>query len=236
VANLNTQNTVDLVDGLKALFHESTAIKEQYSEGMMGRTAGFDFYENSLWPKHTSGTETNTIDVNGASQTGSAITVTNGSSKTLKKGDIITFEGCNRVHPESKADTGALMQFVVTADVATDGTSISISPAIVTSGATQNVAASPTDTGAVTKVAGASGIYDVSMFYHKNAFTFGTADLVMPEGVDFASRKVMDGISMRIVRQYDINNDKFPCRIDVLYGYKAIRPEMACRTASNSTA
>jgi hypothetical protein len=106
----------------------------------------------------------------------------------------------------------------------------------VVSGATQNVSGYPTNTGAVTKVGGASGVYDMSLFYHKDAFTFATADLVMPSGVDFSARKVMDGISMRIVRQYDINNDKFPCRLDVLYGYKTIREQLACRTASNSSA
>jgi len=71
------------------------------------------------------------------------------------------------------------------------------------------------------------------MAYHKNAFTFATADLVMPRGVDMASRKSMDGISIRIVRDYDINNDKFPCRIDVLYGYAATRPQLACRIANS---
>lgn len=238
VANLAIQNTVDLVDALKGLFQDSSAIAKQYREGMMGRTAGFDFYQNSLWSKHTSGTETasGTIAVSGANQTGATITVTNGSSKTLKKGDVITFVGCNRVHPETKADTGELQQFVVTEDLGTSGTSLKISPAIVTTGATQNVAASPTNSQAIVKVGGASGIYDVSMLYHPDAFTFATADLVMPKGVDFAAREVLDGISMRIVRAYDINNDQLPCRIDVLYGYKTIRPELACRTASNSTA
>ena len=238
IANLAVQNTVDLVDALKGLFQDSTQIAKQYREGMMGRTAGFDFYQNSLWSKHTSGTETasGTIAVSGANQTGATITVTNGSSKTLKKGDIITFVGCNRVHPETKADTGSLQQFVVTEDLGTSGTSLKISPSIVTSGATQNVAASPTTGQAITKVAGASGIYDVSMLFHPDAFTFATADLIMPKGVDFAAREVMDGISMRIVRAYDINNDQFPCRLDVLYGYKTIRAELACRTASNSSA
>ena len=237
VANLCTQNNVDLVDALKGLFQDSSAIKQQYKEGMMGRTAGFDFYENTIIPRHTSGTDTgagSNITVNGASQTGASITVTNGSSKTLKQGDIITFAGCNRVHPETKADTGVLMQFVVTADASS--TTVAISPSIVTSGATQNVSASPTNSGAVTKVGGASGVYDVSLLYHPDAFTFATADLVMPSGVDFSARDTLDGISMRVVRQYDINNDKFPCRLDVLYGYKAIRPELACRLASNSSA
>jgi hypothetical protein len=69
--------------------------------------------------------------------------------------------------------------------------------------------------------------------YHKNAFAFATADLVLPRGVDFAAREVLDGVSMRIVRQYDITQDKFPCRIDVLYGYKTVRPQLACRLANN---
>ena len=238
VANLAIQNTVDLIDALKGLFQDSSAIAKQYKEGMMGRTAGFDFFQNSMWSKHTSGTETasGTMTVNGANQTGASVTVANGSSKTLKTGDIITFVGCNRCHPETKADTGELQQFVVTADVGTSGTSIAISPSIVTTGATQNVTASPTNSQAIVKVGGASGVMDISMLYHPDAFTFATADLVKPSGVDFAARDVLDGISMRIVRNYDINNDQFPCRLDVLYGYKTIRPELACRTASNSTA
>ena len=104
-------------------------------------------------------------------------------------------------------------------------------------GATQNVSASPTTGGALTKVGGASGLYDVSMLYAPDAFTFATADLLNPNTMGaWGSRQVMDGISMRVVRQYDINGDRFPCRVDILYGYKTIRPEYACRLASNSSA
>lgn len=233
VMNVHTQTTVDILDATKGLFQDSNQIKQQYREGMLGRILGFDWYENTHWPTHTTGTSTNEMDVNGANQTGASVTVTNGSSKTLTVGDIITFEGCNRVHPETKADTGQLMQFVVTAAVTSSGTSIAISPSIITSGATQNVSASPTTTGAVTKVGSASAAYDISMGYHKNAFAFATADLIMPEGVHFAARQVLDGVSVRVVRQYDINNDQFPCRIDILYGYKTVRPELACRWANN---
>jgi hypothetical protein len=232
VAMLSPLHTVKLVDALKALFHESTAIKKQYAEGMMGRTAGFDFYENTLVTDHTTGTAVNgdtLYNVNGASQTGSTLTVDTGTT-TFLIGDLITIAGCNRVHPESKADTGTAQQFVITANSGASATSLSISPSIVTSGATQNVSASPTNGGAITKLcAGASGTINSTMLYHKDAFTFATADLIMPQGVHFAAREVYDGISMRIVRDYDINNDKFPCRIDVLYGYKAIRPENAVR-------
>lgn len=236
-ALLCTQDNVDLVNALKGLFQDSSTIAEQYTEGFMGRTAGFDFVENTLWTKLQTGTEvaapSSTITVNGAGQTGSSITVTNGSAKTLNVGDIITFAGCDRCHPETKADTGALQQFVVTQALASNGTSISISPSIVTSGATQNCVASPTTGQAINKIGTASTPYGLSGVYHKDAFTFATADLVMPKGVDFAAREVMDGVSMRIVRQYDINNDKFPARIDVYYGYLPMRPQLACRLANN---
>lgn len=231
---LNTQDNLDLVDGLKGLFQDSTEIAKQYREGMVGRTAGFgSIYENTLLASQTTGTDASNCTINGATQTGATITIANGSSKTFKRGDIVTLAGVNRVHPETKADTGVAQQFVVTADVAAGGTSLPISPAIVTSGATQNVSASPTNSGAVTKVGTASAVYKPSLAFHKDAFTFATADLVMPQGVDFAAREVYDGISMRIVRQYAISTDTMPCRLDVLYGYKTIRPQLAARILSN---
>jgi len=134
------------------------------------------------------------------------------------------------VHPETKQSTGVLQQFVVGAGATT--TSFPISPAIVTSGAGQNVSGSPANGSAVSFAGTASQAYGISMAYQKGAFAFATADMVMPRGVDFASREVFDGISMRIVRQYDINSDKFPCRLDVLYGFKTIRPQLACRLAN----
>ena len=232
---LNTQDNLDLVDALKGLFQDSNEIAKQYREGKVGRTAGFgDIYENTLLASQATGTAASatTYTVNGATQVGAAITIQTGAT-TFKKGDVVTFAGCNRCHPESKADTGVLQQFVVTADYAGGGGNLAISPAIVTSGGRQNVTASPTNGGAVVKVGGASAVYKPSLAYHKDAFAFATADLVMPGGVDFAAREVMDGVSMRIVRQYDINNDKFPARLDVLFGFKTIRPELACRILSN---
>jgi hypothetical protein len=231
---LNTQDNLDLVDALKGLFQDSTLIAKQYREGKVGTTAGFgDVFENTILPTMTTGTDASNCTINGASQTGASIAINNGSSKTFKQGDVVTFPGCNRVHPETKTDTGVLHQFVVTADVASGGTTMTISPSIVTSGATQNCSASPTNSGAITKVGGASAVYKPSLAFHRDAFAFATADLVMPKGVDFAARDTMDGISMRLIRDYDINNDKLVTRIDVLYGYKTVRPQLACRILSN---
>ena len=233
---LNTQDNLDLVDGLKGLFQDSSTIAKQYRDGLVGSTAGFgDIYENTLLPSQTTGTaqSATTYTVNGAGQTGSAVTVANGST-TFKKGDIVTFAGCNRVHPETKADTGVLQQFVVTADYAGGAGNLAVSPAIVTSGGRQNVSASPTNGGAVTKIGGASAVYRPSLAFHKDAFTFATVDLedVSKYGA-WGAREVYDGISMRIARQYDINSDAIPCRVDVLFGYKTIRAQLAARILSN---
>lgn len=234
VAMLNTQDNLDLVDALKGLFQDGNAIKQQYKEGMMGRTAGFDFYENTLVPTSTTGTAASATGytVNGAGQTGSGVVVQLGTT-TFKKGDIVTFAGVNRVHPETKADTGVLMPFVVTADYAGGAGTLAISPAIVVVGGRQNVTASPATGAAVAKVGGASAIYKPSAVYHKNAFTFATADLVLPKGVDFAAREVMDGISLSMVRQFTIADRSFPTRIDCLYGYRTIRAQLAARILSN---
>ena len=234
-AIISTDHAVKLVDGLKGLFHDSTQIASQYREGKMGRTAGFDFYENTLLVAHTTGSavKTTTYTVNGAVTTNgsTAVTVASAGSTTFKAGDVFTVAGCFRVHPETKVSTGVLQQFVVTADYAGGAGSLSFAPAIYTSGGRQNVvAAGMANSSAIVKVgAGNAETLTPSMVFHRDAFTFATADLVMPKGVDFAAREVMDGISLRTVRQYAISSDTYPTRIDVLYGYKTIRPELACR-------
>lgn len=232
---LNTQDNVDLVDSLKGLFNDTSTISKQYRDGVMGRTAGFEFAENTFLSTYTRGAANGSYTMNTSTVTSgsTSITVASGSN-AMKRGDVFTVAGVFRVHPETKANTGVLQQFVVTADYAGGAGNVSISPAIITAGATQNVVIpSGSATAALTFAGTASTASGLSLAYHKDAFTFATADLLMPSGVDMAAREVYDGISMRIVRQYDINNDKFPCRIDVLYGYKTLRPQLACRLAAN---
>lgn len=242
---LTPKSNVDLVSANTSLFNDQTKIAQQYRKGLVGNDFfGFDkVMQNTLLYTHTTGSEAGAdtgANVNGASQTGASVTVNGTVTGTFNKGDIVSFAGCYDVHPETKATLSNLKQFVVTADVSASYSSIPISPSIVTSGAKQNVSASPTDTGEVWKVEsddstgiGSAADYEVNLAFHKDAFAFATADLIMPKGVDFAAREVLDGISMRVVRQYDINNDNLPCRLDVLYGYKTIRPELACRIGVN---
>jgi len=241
--NLQTQDSVDLVDALKGLFHDSAAVRQQYREGMLGRTAGFDWFENTLLPSHARGAQSAgfTIDTRTSAMTLtstvlSTITVNALAGGGLNKGDIVRITGVMRAHPETKQNTGVQQSFVLTADAASGATSIVVSPGIVLSGAYQNVIIpSVLQSAAATAEGTASSTYPVSLAFHKDAFAFVTADLVMPNGVDFKAREVLDGISMRIVRQYDINNDKFPCRLDVLWTAKTIRPQFACRMEFNGT-
>jgi hypothetical protein len=146
---------------------------------------------------------------------------------------VFTIANVFAVNPQTRESTGSLQQFTVTAASTAAGgawTNIAISPAMFTSSnALATINAFPQDGAAVTFLGAASSQYAQNLVYHKDAITFATADLLMPQGVDMASRQVHNGISMRIVRQYDINNDRLPCRIDVLYGFSTIRPQMACR-------
>lgn len=227
---LSTNDNLQLVDALKALFNPGGNVSQQYREGVMGHALGMDFMESTHLVNQPRGAGASYV-VNGANQTGDTITIGTGTG-LIDVGSIITFAGCNRVHPETKVDTGILQQFTVVSTNATNATSVVISPSIVITGASQNCSAAPTTTGAVTILGTASTPYGQSLVYHEDAFTFATADLPMPNGVDFASRQTMDGISMSIVRDFSISDRTFPCRLDVLYGFKTIRPEMACRLAN----
>lgn len=231
-ANLNPLDMADLVKDTKTLFQDQGQISKQYKEGYMGRAAGFDFVENTMWAAHTRGDAASYVcNTSTGITSGSGTIPLSGGTGTIKQGDVFTIAGVYSVHPETKVSTGILQQFVATAD---GTTSVTVYPVPVTSGATQNVTIVSAGASKAVTVAGtASTAVGTSMLYHEEAFAFATADLVMPQGVDFSAREVMDGISMRIVRQYDINNDKFPTRLDVLYGYKTLRPQFACRVHNN---
>ena len=245
--NLNTQDNRDLVDALSGLFNPQKNISKQFREGMVANQfVGFgEVYENTMWPIHTTGTDDGTgdylCDIAGSEADGSAglLHVDTGAG-TFKKGDIVTIDGVNRCHPETKQDTGKLMRFVITADSSTGEQDLSISPSIVSSGARQNIVTAPANNAPVRKresdestAIGNAADYKIRMGFHRDAYAYATADLEMPRGVHFSAREMFDDISMRIVRQYDINNDNIPCRIDVLYGYKTVRPELACRIGMN---
>ena len=235
-ATVNPAANAGLVEGMKGLFNPTDTISRQFKNGMMGMgVLGFEEINMSQSIKqHTTGawgttiTVTSTVATEGQATLGISFT---GSSKTWNVGDVFTIADCYAVNPQTRESTGSLQQFTVTAAATGSSTAtLSISPAIYTSNnALATVDSFPVAGKAVTMLGSASSQYAQNLVYHKDAITFATADLLLPQGVDMASRQVHNGISMRVVRQYDINNDRLPCRIDVLYGYSTIRPAMACR-------
>ena len=235
-ATVNPAANAGLVEGMKGLFNPTDTVSRQFKNGMMGTgVLGFDEINMSQSiGMHTTGAWGTTITSTGTLSTQGQATLPisfTGSSKTWKQGDVFTIAGVYAVNPQTRQSTGSLQQFVVTADLTASSTgTLSISPAIYTADhALATVDSFPQATAVVTMLGSASTQYAQNLSYHKDAITLATADLLLPQGVDMASRQTHNGISMRIVRQYDINNDRMPCRVDVLYGYAAIRPSMATR-------
>jgi hypothetical protein len=227
-----------MVDTLKGLFQSSTEIGKQYKSGQMGQSVGLDWYMDQNITTHTVGPLGGTPLVNGVPAQGATTLVTDGwtaaAASRLKAGDIFTIANVYAVNPQSRQSTGQLRQFVVTADVSSDGSgnlTAAISPAIQSTGAFATVNALPVDNAAITVLGAASTVSPANMAFHKDFCVLASADLLMPKGVDMASRASSKsaGLSIRMVRAYDINNDKFPTRFDVLYGYKVVYPELACR-------
>ena len=239
-AILDTQANVDLVDELKGLFNDTKEVSKMYKEGFMGRTGGFDFSENTILPAHTTGAAGGTSDylVNDAAAGVADISATDllsegtliidTGTKTIKAGDTFTLASVYSVHPETKVSTGVLKTFTVLADIAGAGT-MQIAPNIVTGGNYKNVSAAPANSSAITFLGAASTAYNQSVVFQKGFAAFATADLKMPKNVSFASRRVFDGISMRLVQDYDIVKDREYTRLDVLYGFKVLRPQLACK-------
>jgi len=235
-ATVNPAANAGLVEGLKGLFNPTETISKQFKNGMMGTgVLGYDEINMSQSIKQfttgsraaTGGTTSAAVTAEGAT----SIAMTVGSGVTVKQGDVFTIAGVYSVNPQTRESTGSLFQFVAAADATAVSTAITVTVAAIYSAANAlaTVDTLPANGAAVVFVGAASTQYPQNMIYHKDAITFATADLLLPQGVDMAARAVHNGISLRVVRQYDINNDRMPCRIDVLYGFSVIRPQMGVR-------
>lgn len=249
-ACLSPDSQVEFNDAVKGLFQSQENIRRQYREGLMGRTGGFDVFENTLVPSHTTGslagspltdgTTLGTSDTSNVWSSQTALSVNGATSTTtLLAGDIVTIANINDVHPETKADRGKLKTFVVQADVtlttAATSYAVTVQPGLIygSGNAYQNCALSGTantDNLAVTRIGAASTAFGQDLQFHKDAFVFATADLedVSKYGA-WGARAQKDGISMRIVRQYAIGSDTVPCRLDVLSGFAGLYPELSNR-------
>ena len=241
-----------IVDSLKGLFVPSDVIGKQYQKGMMGRdSAGMNWKMDQNIVNQTFGSyATATLSCATTTATGflstgwaqtSTIALTAATATAgLKQGDIIQIAGIYAVNPQNRSayGSGKLRNFVVTADVtvATSGTTaVTVSPAVITGGQFQNVVVTSTSASAVVTPFNNTGTTSPqNIVMHRNAFCLATADLELPDGVVFAGRASDKelGLSLRVIRQYTINNDSIPTRVDVLYGWAPLYPELACRVAA----
>ncbi len=242
-----------IVNSLKGLFVPQEAIGQQYRKGLMGRDSG-----GMNW-KLDQNVVSQTFGTNGANATASVNTTTGTGFLTsgwassgsvsitaatatvnLNAGDVFTIAGVYAVNPQNRQPYGSnkLRNFVVKTAVSISAgstTAVTVSPAVITAGQFQNVSIpSTSSTAAVTQFNATGAVSAQNIVMHKNAFTLAVADLELPEGVHFAGRASDKeiGLSMRVVRQYTINNDSIPTRLDVLYGWAPLYPELACRVAA----
>jgi hypothetical protein len=228
-----------MANGFIGVYVKSVA--EGALKGFLANIANFEIYMDQNIQSLTVGAYAGTGVVNGANQTGSSI-VTNGWTASVTGlfavGDVITLAGVYNINPKNRVSTGTLANFVITAAVNSDSSgnaTLSISPAITPpvgglAVAYQNVSASPANLAAVVvKTGTASTSYPQNIAFVKDAFGLVTVPLEIPGGVDFAAREMYKGISLRIIRAYDINSDVMPCRLDLLWGTSTFYQELAVR-------
>lgn len=242
---INPTANASLVGAFSGLFNNSDKISTQYDTGNLGASLGFKISMDQNINVQTVGPLGGTPAVNGAGQgiaIGAADTtalITNGwtaaAALRLNKGDVFTIAAVFAVNPQSRQTTSQLRQFTVINNTSSDAggnATITVSPAIITGGPFQTVTVSPANGALLTVIGAANAVYPVNMGYHRDAFTLATVDLENPESFGaWGSREVYKGVSLRTVRQYRIGTDDVPCRVDVLYGWKTIYRELACRLA-----
>ena len=235
VLQLDSITMASIVNGNKALFQPGNDVKEAFREGFYARSAMADFYENERTRVHSVGSDVTVSTSSSAAVTDGGTNITmNGSDGNINAGDVFTVAGVYACHPETKASLGYLQQYVATA--ASTG-AVTVSPATIISGAKQNVCSSTGAAIAVTAynsqvltfVGTASTAYRRNLMYHKDAFTFVTADLPIMANAEKCVRRTQDGISLRVWTDGDIRNDELLLRIDILYGFKTLRPAWSCQ-------
>ena len=238
-AVVNPAANAGLVEGMKGLFNPTGTLSAHFKAGRMGEgILGLsEVAMSQSIASHTCGTRAAsgevTVHTTATEGSGTILLTAGGATKTVTEGDVFTVAGCYAVNPQTRQSTGSLMQFVVTANTTisgSSGTSVPIAPAVYSASQVHaNVTTLPAASAAVVFMGAASTTYPQNLIFHRDAFTLATADLVLPQGTNEASRRNYHGISLRVISQYDIRTDEFPTRMDILYGYAAIRPEMAVR-------
>jgi hypothetical protein len=241
--------------GSQTALYIQDAAKGAYRKGSLGEIGGVDTYMSQNILTHTAGTRTNAaIDgaITSATVTYASVkdTMTQtihmdglGTTKTIKKGDVFTIADVYAVNPVTKAKLPFLKQFVVTADASSDAVTtgdadVTIYPAMIWSGAFQNIAVTAgvtdLDDKTVTWVQAASAQDRQNLVFHKNAFALVSVPLVAPPGAVEVGRQSYKGTSVRVIPVYDGTNDISKWRLDILFGAKTIDPRLATRLSGSS--
>lgn len=227
---IDSDTMASIVNGNKAIFHDGPQVKEAFRNGAYTRGAGFDWYENEKIYVHTNGSDHTTVTTNdGTIASGDqAITIAGGN---FTKGSTLTFgttsdSGVFAVHPETKTAYSFLKGFAATAD---GTTALALNVPYYSTGARKNVSRLPVTSKVVTFFGSASTSYKNALAYQKEFATFVTADLPIMDDAAKCVRRTQDGLSLRVWQASDIRNDEMLLRIDILYGWKLLRPEWACR-------
>lgn len=239
-----------IVNGIQALFHDGTQIKEAFKEGFIGRNAMASFFENEKTLSHTNGTDADVVWAvddttrlaTGDAAVGNSVNILNFDAMGTvvpTVGTVFTIDAVFDVHPETKTAYSHLKQFSIAlvGSIASNQADITFVPPMVVSGAKQNVSTSDgtfaiLEDNATIQHGAASAVLQQNLMYHKDAFTFVTADLPIMDDASKSVRRVQDGLSIRVWEGSDIRNDELLMRLDILYGFKTLRPEWACRISN----
>ncbi|MBL4753626.1 MAG: hypothetical protein JKY52_08560 [Flavobacteriales bacterium] len=249
-AVMSPKDNWGLLGNQTGLFIQDAA-KGAYRKGSLGMIGGIQTFQDQNIRTHTVGVATGTPVVNGATQNTTYSTSgdlnaqslitdgwTNDTAGILLAGDVFTIAGVFAINPVSKDDTDFLQQFVVNADAAsgssTGPATLNISPAIITSGPYQTVSAAPADNAVITVLGTGAAKYKQNLVFHRNAFALVTIPLAMPDGATFKARESKNGLSIRVIKAYDINSDEDVIRLDILYGKKTLFPDLATRLSGTA--
>ncbi|MCP4410087.1 MAG: hypothetical protein GY807_20550 [Gammaproteobacteria bacterium] len=237
--------------GSQTQLYTDTITKPAYRKGQTGMLGNTDLYMSQNVPTHTVGVATGTPLVNGASQnvtydsvkdTGQQSLITDGWTNSttgiLKAGDVFTIAGVYAVNPVTKATLPFLRQFVVKADAdsgaSTGPATLTISPAIITSGAQQTCSAAPADNAAITVIGTGGTGYRQNMVFCKNAFSLTMVPMISPPGAVEVGRRTYKGLSVRVIPYYDGTNDVNKWRLDILYGTDTVDARLAHRLSGTA--
>lgn len=243
-AVLGSQDHWAMASSLTNLYISDTA-RTALQKAALPRLGDVELYKSQNVLTFTTGARGGAPLVNGAGQvsTYNAVKATNqqtlildGATASVTRwaadGDVFTIDGVYDVNPVNANPLPYLKQFRVVGDTNSAGggaVTLTISPAIIVTGAYQNVSTAPADNAALTFMGAANTLYPLNMAFHRDAIGLVTVPIDIPEMQKGATRVSDNGISINLTPYFDGTNFVSKYRLDIMYGVKAIYPELGTR-------